>query len=314
MKRISAALLCLIFSFKGFSQYDSTKILQAQLSYGYQWKNGRFTGSLLAPTDTVKMAVKDSGGIVTKNNIIYVWDGYKWKGSSPTFSGGPISSLPAIGNDPGTNITSKDFIVSQFYASQPPTAGLSGGGTYENTSASTLSASLSWTAGRQSATANLASIVVNGVTQSFTNPGQPGSVSGSQAVSVPTNTTTTYTNTVTTSDAKTASATTSFYYRDKYYIGYVSSGSPSDANIIAAGGSFASSRITSGNLADPSSASYILFAYPASFGTATIKIGGLVVGFNLTTRSFVNASGYSTSYNIYTSPYPTNSGASYEIQ
>ena len=92
-----------------------------------------------------------------------------------------------------------------------------------------------------------------------------------------------------------------------YYYGFVTNISPSDAEVRAAGNSFLStSRTLSGSLPAPSTSSYIIFAYPSSFGTATITVGGLGITFNLTQRVLVNASGNSQLYNIYISPNPTS--------
>ncbi len=92
------------------------------------------------------------------------------------------------------------------------------------------------------------------------------------------------------------------------YWGYISSTSPTDANIIAAlggGTEFSNSKVKSSfTITPPGTANYIFFAYPASLGTLTsIMAGGFESfgAFTLTTRTFVNASGYSQSYHIYIS-------------
>lgn len=238
----------------------------------------------------------------------------KWiKISSSTIPGGIISSLPTIGFNPGSNISVAQWITNVFYASQVPLASLSGGGVFEFTSSSSVLRNLTWTASRQSATQPLSTIVVAGVNQAFSQPAFGGSVGNSFNTSITTNTTTVLNNLVTTTDGKTATASTTFSYSHKYYKGYVLVNNPNDAQIIATNGIFASNYNTSGTLSDPVSQSFIIFAFPASFGIPIIKINGLAVGFNLTTRSFINASGFSTSYNIFTSPFPTNSGVEYQI-
>jgi hypothetical protein len=329
MKKIFLALF-VFTSIAASAQYDSTKVRQPVGAYGFDWKNGKFTGSVVIPADTVAMAVADSGAIASKGGSIWGWNGYKWEetGISQTIidslisnnvkvKGTAITSLPTIGRVPNaTNIS--DWIDSVFYQSMPPTATLSGGTTLEYQAAGTVTKTLNWTAGRQSATDSLATIVVAGTNESFSQPAQSASVSGTQAVSFAANTNVTYSNVVTTTDNKTATATTTFSFASKYYVGYVSSATPTDANIIAAlgtttGGAFASSRLTSGTLANPASSNYIIFAYPASFGTGSIKINGLIVGYNLITRSFTNASGYATSYNIYVSPFPTSGGVDFQV-
>lgn len=87
MKKLLVAIIVLI-SFNVQAQYDSTKILQTQNSYGYQFKNGKYLNSLIIPGDTVKMAVKDSNAIVSKGAGLYRWNGYRWL--AITGSGGSI--------------------------------------------------------------------------------------------------------------------------------------------------------------------------------------------------------------------------------
>lgn len=239
-------------------------------------------------------------------------------GTGGIVPGGPITTIPVVGTNPGTNLASEDWIIATFYGTQPPTATLTGGGTYELTSDATLDATLNWGASRQAATATLATIVVASVSQSFSQPSAPGTVSGTQAVTVTTNTSTTYSNVVTTTDSRTATATTTFTYRAKYYRGFVPNNNPSDAEILAAtggtvGGTFATTYLAAGDLSEPLSTSYIVFAFPASFGTATIKINGLAVSYTLITRSLTNASGYSQLYNIYVSPFPTGGAVEYQV-
>jgi len=237
------------------------------------------------------------GGISNVNNISTI--------------GGPITTIPVVGTNPGSNLTTFQWIQNTFYASQVPLATLTGGTILEFTSAGTVSDSVNWTASRQSATNPLSTIVVAGNTESFSQPSAGGTVSGKQYVTITANTNTTYNNVVTTTDGKTATASTSFPFENKIYAGFVSVSSPTDANIIAAlnstyvGGEFSTTRSQSGALTTPSGAKYIMFAAPASFGTPSVVINGLGVTFNQTTRTFVNASGYSSSYIIAVSPYTT---------
>ena len=95
-------------------------------------------------------------------------------------------------------------------------------------------------------------------------------------------------------------ATTSVLFKQQNYWGNSANTSLTDAQIIALNSAFATSRTMSLNLSP--SAQYIWIAYPASYGTATFTVNGLPnTAWNLTTRPFVNASGYSSSYNIYQS-------------
>ncbi len=324
MKRILTILFLLSFFLTKAQKITYTPMNNA----GYQFKYVQIDSGLAVPLrDTTAGRGIVRPGLIVENpadSQLYVFNGIKWVlsgsggGGGGIVPGGPITTIPVVGTNPGTDLTSSDWIINTFYGTQSPTASLSGGGIFEFTSASTVDETLNWGAGRQSATQSLASIVVAGITQSFSQPSAPGTVTGTQDVTVTTNTSTTYNNIVTTTDSKTATASTTFTYESKYYIGFVSSASPSDADIIAAlgttaGGVFATSRLTAGTLLDPASSGFIIFAYPASFGAANIKINGLIVGYNLTTRSFTNASGYSVSYNIYVSPFETAGGVDYQV-
>ena len=309
------------------AQTSFGQIYQNMAQPGYKFSRARFDSVLTIPTGLGNLknitGGQDTGQIRfnVSDSSVYVWNGRGWikaGGGSTIITGGVVTSVPVVGTILPSNANINTWIDSAFYASQPPLAGLTGGGTFEFTSASTVGRTLNWSATRQSATSPISTIVVAGSSQTFSQPGQGSTVSGTQPVTVTTNTTSNYSNIVTTTDGKTATATTTFTYRSKYYIGYVSSSSPSDANILAAtggtvGGTFATNYFASGTLPNPASESYIVFAFPASFGIPTVKIGGLAVAFNLTTRSFVNASGFSVSYNILVSPFPTNSGVDYQI-
>ena len=92
------------------------------------------------------------------------------------------------------------------------------------------------------------------------------------------------------------------------YWGYAGSTSPSDADLISSlGGGFELSNSkakSSFTINIPGINSYIFFAYPSSLGTlSSITVGGFesIGTFTLTTRTVVNASGYSQSYNVYVS-------------
>lgn len=231
-----------------------------------------------------------------------------------------VTTIPTLGQDYSQYKTVSTLLIGMFYGLKPPTATLTGGTTLEYTNASTESETLNWSAGRQSNTATLATIVVASVNQSFSQPGPNSSVSGNQSVNVPTNTTTTYNNVVTASDGQTATANTTFQFQQKIYAGFVSTATPNSSQIIAAtgssyvGGKFATSRNQSGSLSTPSGASYIMFANPVSMGVPNVTINGLGVDFNVTTISFTNASGYVSNYYVAVSPTTTSgSVASYVI-
>lgn len=313
MKKLLLLLTILIITLNVLAQYTP------QGRYGDKISRVLIDSAIFIPTGCGKPTSIKSVDL-NRSSIFYDSCGAKlwiynpktklWVSSSSSFTGGVISSLPVIGNNPGTNITPDEFITSQFYDSQPPTAGLTGGGTYEFTAAGNTSRTLSWTAGRQSATATLSSIMVAGITQTFTQPPINATVSGTQNVSVPNNANTTYTNTVTTTDGKTATATTTFSYQNKIYAGFVTSATPTDGDIINAlngnvGGVFSGSRNQSGSLSAPGASKFIVFSNPASYGTPNVVINGLGVSYNQTTRSFTNASGGVVTYIIAVSPFST---------
>jgi len=269
---------------------------------GGVWKllNGGTTDSTIYATIWNARRIADSAAAAQRDSII---------------TAGTISSIPTVGYVAPSNTSAGAWIQNVFYQSQPPTSSLGGGTSLELHSAGTVSETLNWGAGRQAATATLASIVVGGISQSFSQPSQGGTVTGTQSITLTYNTNTTYYNVVTTTDSKSATSSTSFVFYPKLYIGFVPSNSPSDADIIGVtngnGGVFATNFIASGSLSTPSASKYICIAYPASFGAVNnIVINGLSVTFNLTTRTFVNASGYSQSYNIYLSPNPTSGSVS----
>lgn len=234
-----------------------------------------------------------------------------------------LSSIYVRRSD-SNNVYLTPFLASQTYVAiqtQPPTASLSGGSNIELHSAGIFNSTLNWSAGRaasnstQNATNPLASIVVNGINQTFTQPSAGSSVSGTQAISLFYNTNRTVFNVVTTTDGKTATATTQYNFFPKYYIGYSTTSTPSDADLIAGINTIfpATTRVTSGTLASPASSSYIFFAVPATFGTPVVTINAAGVTYNNTTRSVTNASGYTQSYIISISPFATAAGVSYSI-
>ncbi len=217
----------------------------------------------------------------------------------------------------GSNIdTTNNTIITKtqadnFYVkvqTQNPTASLSGGVAQERlASGSALSYTLTWSGGRQNSGTNilatnpLASIVVATVSQSFTQPGAGSSVSGAQSVSVTRNTTTNFTNTVTTTDSKTASATTTFSFYDKRYVGWCASTTPTDAEILAAvykdnsGGSVSLTQ----TLAQLGSAAHLFYANTVSINGVTINGFPSTSSFSLNnSRSLTNASGGITTYYV----------------
>ncbi len=97
----------------------------------------------------------------------------------------------------------------------------------------------------------------------------------------------------------TASTTVSFLY--KRYWGPSSNASLTDEQVIGLGGAeFASSRTTTKTIT--CSGQYIYLCWPASWGTGTFTVNGLLnTDWTLVTRDFVNGSGAVASCHIYRS-------------
>lgn len=240
------------------------------------------------------------------NGITYIWNGVKWELNG---SGSIDTSL---------------FVLRQTLS---PTATITGGTTLElMASGADLTYTANWSAGRQAATttsnatASISSIVVDGVSQSFTNPAAGATVSGTKSITVVRNTNKTVTNTVTTADSKTASATTTWAFLPKRYFGFVSTTSPADATIQALTNEFVSSRTKStSSTLSPTGSQYFTIGFPASLDGSNVSqiwIGGIdqTASFTRSTRTFVNASGYSQSYIFYISNSTTSGDISFEIK
>lgn len=100
-------LIFLLIALPAFAsaQYDSTKVLQDIQAYGYKWKNGKFSGSFIVPTDTFKLAVKDSGALAYKSGEYYKYNGYIWQ----LVGGGGSDDLQTV-TDVG-NTTSNSMLL-----------------------------------------------------------------------------------------------------------------------------------------------------------------------------------------------------------
>ncbi len=225
-------------------------------------------------------------------------------------TGFTVTSIPTLGQVVTTG-TPNNVIKQLFNQTQAPTAALSGGTVNEFTSASTATFTLNWTAGRQSATNPLQSVVITGNSQTypqtFSNPSAGSSTSGTQSVTAPTNVSTTYTLTVTTDDNKTATASTTRSYANNRYWGRSATNVPSNGGILAVAGGgtdLNNSRTKSGFVVTSSGSNYIYYAYPASAGDLTsLTVGGFesLPAFTKNIISVTNASGYVTSFNVYVS-------------
>jgi hypothetical protein len=245
---------------------------------------------------------RNDSAFVVKNGIL---QGYKLASGADTLPGGAFTSLPSVGFNPGSNLTPTQIIKAAYYDSQKPIATLTGGQQVElMVGGANVNYTLNWSAKRQIATHPITSIAVNGINQTFTQPSALGTVNGTYVAPVQRNVTNTFKNIVTTDDGKADTASTTFTFLPKRYFGWLTTNTPADADLIAAGGELTSNYTKTWTQAAPGSSKYLVFAYPASFGVLPhIDINGFpsIASFNLTTRSVTNASGYTQSYNIYVS-------------
>lgn len=250
----------------------------------------------------------DSGTVWVRNNTATKWN--KSGGGSSIIPAGAITTIPIVGTNPGTNLSSDDWIINTFYGSQPPTATLTGGQTLEYQSAATLTKTLNWTAGRQSATNPLSTIVVAGINETFSQPAQGASVSGTQSVSFPANTDITYQNVVTTDDNKTASASTTFSFLPKRYYGWINisdtagigSAGYDDSKITALSNELSASKVKSWSTGNPTGEQIYVYAYYSTAGALThFDMNGFpsLDAMNNVTRNFTNALGFTGSWTIY---------------
>jgi hypothetical protein len=301
-------ILILFSCFNSYSQGIKISELQEQtgtVNDGYiPYVNGGVTKKL----NVNKISKVDS--VYVRNDTLFTLKngttkGYKVASGADTLPAGAFTSVPSVGFNPGANLTPAEIIKAAYYDSQEPIATLTGGQQVElMIGGANVNYTLNWSAKRQIATHPISSISVNGVNQTFTQPAINGTVSGTYTASVARNVTNIFKNIVTTDDSKADTASTTFTFLPKRYFGWITTNTPTDADLIAAGGELSNSYIKTWTQAAPGSAKYLVFAYPASLGVLPhIDINGFpsIASFNLTTRSVTNASGYTQSYNIYVS-------------
>jgi hypothetical protein len=229
-------------------------------------------------------------------------------GSDTLFNGPFTTSNIQAGFNPGNNQNIADVIRKVWYNILPPTASIGGGTTLELTASSTVAATLSWSAGRQSNTPPLATIQVAGQSQAFSQPSQGGSVSGTQAVSVPANVTTTYHNIVTDNTGVVVDVTTTYNFLGRRYYGWVTDttgiGTGTQDAVIRAltNQPFATTKSLSTNTGNPSGTQFYVYVYPSSLGALTnfsFNSFPAIDAMNVATRSFTNALGNTQTYKIY---------------
>lgn len=285
-------------------QFRGTVEAQKGLINGYYPDTVAANFSWVKDKPFVQIAT-DSGTVWIRNNTATKWNK---TGGGSIIPAGAITTIPVVGTNPGTNLSPDNWIINTFYGSQPPTATLTGGQTLEYQSAATLNKTLNWTAGRQSATVPLSTIVVAGANENFSQPAQGASVSGTQSVSFPANTNITYANTVTTTDNKTASATTTFSFVPKRYFGWITDTTGigtsgfDDSKIYNLSNELSASKSKSFNTGNPTGTQFFVYAYYATAGALTQwDMNGFpsLLAMNSVTRNFTNALGYTGQWIIY---------------
>jgi len=173
---------------------------------------------------------------------------------------------------------------------------------------------LSWSAGRLAGatnvlpTANLTSVTVAGIAQSFSNPSIGSSTNGTQAVNLVRNVNTTYSNIVIAEDGKTTTATTTFTFLPRRYFGWVSDTTDIgttdyDDNIIRnLSTELTASKSKTWNTGMPTGVQFYVFAYWSASGLLTqFDFNGFpsIEAMNVSTRTFTNSLGYTGTWTIY---------------
>src|SRR5260221_4855826 len=267
MKRI-LLIAFLFLSIGAFSQPTTTPVRVPQNALYKDVATGYYWTSLIGGIYIRNLQFGDTVSMLATQYYVNTHSG-------SNISAFTVSSLPVIGQV--ISAGSPDNVAHQLgNQSQSPTASLTGGTLYELT-VSNQTHNLSWTYGRQAATLNITTAVINpGSFNVFSSqPSQPGSLSGIQSVTTTANVNTTYTITVTTSDSKTATSSTTDTFLPRLYYGRSVGSSPTTTEILAfAGGN---NPLTASHAIGPvtitasgSGSKWPFFTYPASEGFVTI--------------------------------------------
>ncbi|RYZ63037.1 MAG: hypothetical protein EOO14_00370 [Chitinophagaceae bacterium] len=239
------------------------------------------------------------------------------------------SLVPELAGQVPNVFTVKDMLEYIMYPALPPIGSLSityGGSTYPNLSleymaaGADLSVTLNWSAGRQSNTAALQSVEVDGDMQTFSQPAQNASVTGTVAKLLPRNTNKLYHMNVLTTDGKMAFGNVNVFWYSKRYWGFANGTNPSDAAIRSGASEFINDRTQAQTGAySPTGSQYYFIAFPEAYDASNfsqIWIGGInqTDAFTRTVRSFTNAGGDVRNYIVYISKNPTAGSVSHEIK
>jgi len=238
------------------------------------------------------------------------------------------TSFPTNLNTGATTVS--EFLDAVFFPSTSPTATITNTGygtSKEFTTSGTDAVTLTWTVTRPAYCTQLALVVVDGTTITPTpNPAEGASSGATTASTITKNTNKTFTVSVTSADGKTGSASTTVTWYWKRYWGAFASAVPptngsfsiSDAQILAltgagvgTGNEISTTRVKSYDGIN-GGGDYLVFAFPSSWGTPLFVVNGLpnTAFTKVRDNSFTNASGGSTTYQVWVSNFEQNSAIS----
>lgn len=227
--------------------------------------------------------------------------------ANTTIIGFTVTSLPTIGQVVTTGTPAN--VLQQLYQQEQalPNASISGGNTYELTSASTANGVLSYSYSKNTGNTNFASATINGSSTGVTF--NANGASGTYSATWNTNTTTTYTLSVTTVGGKNKTAITTVSYLPLRYYGYSAGPVPTNSEILAAagGGSSLTNSKAGTFTVTPSGSKYPFVAYVSTSGDlSSISIGGAPYSWTKNVISVTNVNSYTQNYNVYVDPVPTS--------
>ncbi|GAC1588321.1 MAG: hypothetical protein NVS3B19_07830 [Ginsengibacter sp.] len=274
----------------------------------------------------------------TDKNEFNFWNLNKWIAIPKTASGAisfygnrPITADYFTGFNPGTDDLAK-WVENVFYPSQGPIADLSI--SYNNTTANNIllehtgdnnpmQIGLNWTAGRKKVSANIATVVVGGVPQKFTNPDPGATINGVQLIDQPANTDASYQNVVTTADKKSALATAYVKFAWKIYWGFINGPAngvlmvPKNNEILSLSQELSSTKNMIKSIA-PNGSQRVIIAIPEIYesGGSKIMINQMdqTGAFDRIVQQVKNKFGATINYVLYISKNNTNGNLTFELQ
>lgn len=293
-----------VISISGGAPLDATSMFYDAANFIY--RDYRSTSEILTYLNSTKWR---SG-----KHTLFLHEGGTLNGNG-TYTGGTTVEYWFRNCVADSCLVVKDGVDTSIFVlrtTQSPTSTLTGGSTLEFMAAGAdISYTSNWSAGRlaattnSQATANISSIVVDGVSQSFSNPAPGASVSGTKSVAVPRNISKTVSIVVTSSDGKTSTSSTSWPAVARRYYGWVNDTTGlrtgSDAVIHALTSELSSSKSKTFNTGSPTGTQFFVYAYIGTAGSLTqFDMNGFnsLAAITSVTRALTTANGYVGSYTI----------------